>query len=441
MLLLSGWAPGILIIVRNFDVRHGRSRAGQDGVRGFAGRPHENVRRVRNFILEELADALDDRSGQFRYFFIRSNNRVEPYAADDRNVHECSARNDAVAIRPLSHEEAHQIVRDFIETLADGELAERLSAAAQTAMPARFLQVLGAYPRARRSWLSYRQRRLEAVALEWLRSQDVDLAELGLDRAPRAEEEACGLRFDAALEPLMDEVGQRVKAFWRKGAVVVASVAGVRTEMHVDEIYHSNAIRGNRLTREQTEALIARGETVGGLTLREHLEAVNLHKALLHVDALAKTHAPLTERSIRELHALLFSAIDDENAGAYRRIDTRIVGRDYLPPESALVPALLREFTEWLEETTAQPIAKATAVQAKIQNISPFLDGNGRVGRLLSSMILIVSGFPPAIVRSEDASRYYDGLREADAGDLSGLLKLTIDCIDESLRRLEAAVS
>jgi cell filamentation protein, protein adenylyltransferase len=396
---------------------------------------------VRNFILEELADALDDRSGQFRYFFILSTSRVEPYASDDPNALSCSTRNDALSIHPLSHAQAHQFIRDFIDTLADGELAQRLHEAASGSSPARFLQVLGAYPRARRSWLSFRQRRLEAIALDWLRSQSVDLQVLGLDKGPRPEEEAVGLRFDAALESRMLEQAERVKALWRRGAAVLAATGAVRAEMHIDEIYHSNAMRGNKLSREQTEALITRGETVGGLTLREHLEAVNLHKALHHVDTLAKSQAPLTERAIRELHGLLFAAIDDENAGAYRRIDTRIVGRDYLPPESVLVPALVREFTEWLDESTAHPVAKATAAQAKVQNLSPFLDGNGRVGRLLSSMILIGSGYPPAIVRSEDGDRYYEGLRQADAGDLSGLLSLTIDCVGNSLARLEAAIA
>lgn len=395
---------------------------------------------MRNFILEELADALDDRSGQFRYYFILSSSRIEPYAADDPNAISCSSRNDALQIHPLSHSDAHQLVRDFIDTLADGELAQRLSDAASGSSPARFLQVLGAYPRARRSWLSYRQRRLEAMALDWLRSQEVNLEKLGLDKAPRAEEEAIGLRFDADLESRMWQLGGRVKAFWRRGAAALAATAAVRTELHIEEIYTSNALRGNRLSREQTEALIARGETFGGLTLHEHLEVVNLHKALHHVEALAKSQAPLTERTIRELHGMLFAAIDDDNAGTYRRIDTRIVGRDYLPPESVLVPALLREFAEWLDESTAHTIAKATAAQAKIQNISPFLDGNGRVGRLLSSMILFGSGYPPAIVRKEDAGRYYDGLREADAGDLSGLLSLTLDCVSDSLSRLEAAV-
>jgi Fic family protein len=340
----------------------------------------------------------------------------------------------------LSHAQAHQVIRDFIETLADGELSQRLNDAASGPSPARFLQVLSAYPRARRSWLAYRQRRLESIALDWLRTQEVDLQRMGLDKAPRPEEEAVGLRFDAALEPKMAALSERVKAFWRRGAAVLAETQVARADMHIDEIYHSNAMRGNRLDRQQTEALIARGETVGGLTLREHLEAVNLHKALQLVDTLAKSQAPLTEHAIRELHRLLFAAIDEDNGGTYRRIDTRIVGRDYLPPESVLVPALLREFTEWLDDSTGHPVAKATAAQAKIQNLSPFLDGNGRVGRLLSSMILYGSGFPSAIVRTEDSDRYYDGLREADAGDLSPLLSLMIDRVSDAMERLEAAV-
>ena len=156
---------------------------------------------------------------------------------------------------------------------------------------------------------------------------------------------------------------------------------------------------------------------------------------------LASSDAPLTEHAIRELHAQLFASIDDQQAGEYRRTDARIVGRDYLPPESVLVPALLREFTEWLEESEADPVAKAAAAQAKILNIAPFLDGNGRVGRLLSNLILEGSGYPPAIVQVEDRERYYDGLREADAGDMSGLLGLLIDCIEAGLTRLKGAVS
>jgi fido (protein-threonine AMPylation protein) len=396
---------------------------------------------VRNFILEELADAIDDRSGQFRYFFLLANGRVEPYATDDPKAVACSTRNDALPIHPISHAEAHQLVLDFIDTLADGDLAERLRGVAAGPSPARFLQVLGAYPRARRSWLAYRQRRLEALALDWLRRQEVDLRRFGLETGPRAEEEAIGLRFDAALEGRLEELGERVKAFWRKGAAVIAATNAIRARMLVDEIYHSNALRGNRLDRDQTEALIARGETVGGLTLREHLEAVNLHRALNRGEALARSAAPFTEHSIRELHEILFAGIDDENAGCYRRIDTRIVGRDYLPPESVLVPALLRDFTEWLDDSTAHPVTKATAAQAKIQNISPFLDGNGRVGRLLSSIILYGSGYPAAIVRREDADRYYDGLRQADAGDLTMLLALTIDRVGDSLAVLEAATA
>ncbi len=405
------------------------------GVACLAENGH-HVQIVRNLILEELTDALDDRSGQFRYFFMASSGKVEPYASDDPSAANVSARTTAILIRPLSHAAAHEMVADFISTLADGALEDKLREAwTGPTASARFLQALRAYPRARRSWLAYRQRRLEAIALEWLREHGIDLSRFGLDRPERTSEGATGLRFDAALDDRLRLLHERVLEFAANPQEAQAR-ASCRFELRIDEIYHSNAVRGSRLNREQTEEVVSRGTTVGGLTLREHLEAVNLNRALDRAEVLALSGAPLTEHGIRELHALLFASIDDENAGIYRRIDTRLVGRDYLPPESVLVPALLREFTEWLEESPADPVAKATAAQAKILSISPFLDGNGRVGRLVSNLILCLANYPPAIVRLSDGKQYYDGLRQADGGDMSILLTLMIERVEASLERL-----
>ena len=396
---------------------------------------------MRNFLLEELADALDDRSGQFRYFFIISSGRVEPYAAEDPAALRVSARADALPVHPMEPDEAHAMISDFIDTLLDGELADRLRKAhAGGPSAGRFLQALSAYPRARRSWLSYRQRRLEGLAREWLRGAGVDATRYGLEQPVRSQEQETGLRFAPELEQRLAKLRDRVRAFGALGERAERARALLRPEMRLDEIYNSNALRRNRLDRAQTAELIARGTTVGGITLREHLEAINLGKALDRAARLADSDAPITEHAIRELHAQVFASIDDENAGEYRRTDARIFGRDYLPPESVLVPALLREFTEWLEDSAADPVAKAAAAQAKILNIAPFVDGNGRVGRLLSNLILDASGYPPTIVRVEDSKRYYDGLSEADGGDMSGLLALLIDCVEASLTRLEAAV-
>jgi Fic family protein len=394
---------------------------------------------VRNIILEELADALDDRSGQFRYFFVLTTGRVEPYAAEDPAALAAARRPDVIAVSPLSHAQARALMYDFIDTLTDGDLAQRLrEAASAPGGNARFLALLGAYPRARRSWLAYRQRRLEAMAVAWLTEHGADLAALGLDKPARAQEEAAGLRFDADLEEQLVRLRRRQQAFAAHPAATQAR-AQSRLRLRLDEIYHSNAVRGNRLSRAQTEDVVLKGTTVGGLTLREHLEAVNLNRALDRAEVLALSHAPLTEHGIRELHALLFASIDDDNAGMYRRVDNRLVGRDYLPPESALVPGMLREFIEWLDESPADPLAKATAAQAKILHIAPFLDGNGRVGRLLSNLVLCRAQYPPAIIRVEDRSRYYDGLRQADAGDMSLLLSLVCERVSESFDLLENA--
>ena len=82
-------------------------------------------------------------------------------------------------------------------------------------------------------------------------------------------------------------------------ATAAAAFASCRQALRVDEVYHSNAIRGNRLTREQTEELLKRGVTVGGLTLREHLEVVNLNSAIDHAEVLAASTAPITEHAVR----------------------------------------------------------------------------------------------------------------------------------------------
>jgi cell filamentation protein, protein adenylyltransferase len=345
-----------------------------------------------------------------------------------------------IAVTPWHHAQSRRLATDFIETLADGELERRLKVATDGPEPqmSRFLQVLGDYPRARRNWLAYRQHRVEQWAIEWLQARGLDLGRLGVGQPARSLERSTGLSFDAELDRRLAELRNRLLEFAASPRAAAARQA-CRATARFDEIYHSNAVRGNRLTRAQTEDLLITGACVADLQLREHLEAVNLDKALARAETFASCDAPLTEAAIRELHALLFAAVDDEQAGSYRREDTRIIGRDYLPPESVLVPSLLREFIEWLDEADADPLALAAAAQAKILHMAPFSDGNGRVGRLVSNLILHRAGYPPAIVRVDDRRRYYDGMRAADGGDMTDLLKLLVDRVELEFERWVAA--
>lgn len=395
---------------------------------------------MRNSILEELSDALDDRSGQFRYFFCTATGRVEPYAADDPAILGASANDEVIVVTPWPQAHARRIVTDFIDTLADGELERRLKTATDGPAPqmSRFLQALGAYPRARRSWLAYRQRRLEQLAIEWLQAHGLDLDKLGIGQPARPLEQFTGLSFDVKLDDRLAELRGRIHDFAASARAAAAREA-CRATARFDEVYHSNAVRGNRLTRAQTEDLLTSGVCVADLQLREHLEAVNLGKALARAEKFASCDAPLTEAAIRELHALLFASVDDDEAGSYRSNDSRIIGRDHLPPESVLVPVLLREITEWLEEADADPLAMAAAAQAKILHVAPSLDGNGRIGRLVSNLILYRAGYPPAIVRVDDRRRYYEGMRAADAGEMTALLELMVERVEAEFERWLAA--
>ncbi|HID86375.1 MAG TPA: Fic family protein, partial [Anaerolineae bacterium] len=115
-------------------------------------------------------------------------------------------------------------------------------------------------------------------------------------------------------------------------------VAKLKEHFDVEWTYHSNAIEGSTLTLAETRLVLLDGLTVGGKSLREHLEAINHKHAIDFVEALAAKAEPITEHDIRQIHALILRTIDDENAGAYRKGQVYITGSTYVPPAAIEVP-------------------------------------------------------------------------------------------------------
>jgi len=176
----------------------------------------------------------------------------------------------------------------------------------------------------------------------------------------------------------------------------------------VELTYSSNAIEGNTLTRRETAVVIEKGLTVGGKSLKEHLEATNHSQALDFIHSLAyKTPSDLTAHDILSIHAMILKTIDDANAGHYRSIPVRISGSAVIMPNARKVPDLMDEFQLWLTSNTdLHPVAFASEAHYRLVTIHPFVDGNGRTARLLMNLLLIMQGYPPAIIRKRDRLSY-----------------------------------
>jgi len=213
-------------------------------------------------------------------------------------------------------------------------------------------------------------------------------------------------------------------------------LAKLKEHFDVEWTYHSNAIEGSTLTLAETRLVLLDGLTVAGKSLREHLEAINHKHAIDFVEALAAKAEPITEHNIRQIHALVLRTIDDESAGSYRKAQVYITGSTYVPPAAIEVPPLMQELVAWLNSTEAtqlHPVVRAALAHFRLVHIHPFVDGNGRVARLLMNLILLREGFPPAVIRRERRPEYYDTLERAHEGDAEPFVTLVAEEAERSL--------
>ncbi len=249
---------------------------------------------------------------------------------------------------------------------------------------------------------------------------------------------------DDATRVVAREVGGRARAWRDKRGGGTTAMARLHAGQRYAVVYHSNALEGGGLTETETKAVLVDGLTVGK-SLRDHLWAVNLSVACERVENWANDErtgaAPITEAQILELNAVLLRGIDELGAGAYRRVAVYLTGAAFEPPPPEAVPSLMTELSAWLAEAgDADPIVFAAEMHAWFETIHPFVDGNGRAGRLLVDLYLLKRGLIRALVRAEDRERYRDALKRAQAaGELTPLVRLFADSVGKMLAEHERA--
>lgn len=256
--------------------------------------------------------------------------------------------------------------------------------------------------------------------------------------------------YDEAIVPAITSVADRVSEMRAAGRLTSDVLHTIRKYFRIKNIYHSNAIEGNKLDVGETRQVVELGLTITGKPLKDQAEARNLAEAVDYLEELAASPAnPIRERDVRLIHALVLKGVDEENAGKYRTVPVEISGSAFKPPGPESVPAEMEELARWLQTASvpgdrfasSDGLLNAAVAHTWLVMIHPFVDGNGRVARLLMNLLLMRFGYPIAIITREDRLRYYDTLEMAQASDLTGLLGLLTECLHESLEEYEHAAA
>ncbi len=179
----------------------------------------------------------------------------------------------------------------------------------------------------------------------------------------------------------------------------------LQDEFLVEFTYNSNAIEGNTLTMQET-ALVLEGITIDKKSLKEHLEAVGHRDAFHYVLSLVSDKIPISERIIREIHSLVLIE-RPEDKGVYRKIPVKIMGAHHEPPQPYLVQVQMEKSLLNLSHDKRHIIERAALFHLDFEGIHPFIDGNGRTGRLILNLMLMQAGYPPIDIKFTDRRQYY----------------------------------
>jgi len=249
----------------------------------------------------------------------------------------------------------------------------------------------------------------------------------------------CGVNADlrniAPLESSIERLFEKRSRIQKGRPLPSASVNRIRDDFAMEWTYNSNSIEGNTLSLRETIMVLKDGITIGGKSLREHFEAINHEKAIDYLYSIVNSKYVLRSIDILNLHGLVMKNIEDEFAGRIRNGAVRIVGANFTPPNASRVSDLLDELIEYINTNPQglNDVLLATVFHHKLVWIHPFFDGNGRTVRLAMNLLLIRTGFPPAIILKNDRKKYYDALNTANKGDYSKLALLMIQALERSL--------
>ncbi|NLO09713.1 MAG: Fic family protein [Clostridiales bacterium] len=235
-----------------------------------------------------------------------------------------------------------------------------------------------------------------------------------------------------ATESLLDMIDRKKEELDGKRPLTEGEASRLREQFIVEYTYNSNAIEGNTLTLRETD-LVLRGLTIDQKPLKDHLEVVGHKEAFDFVIELVNDKVPISESIIKQIHHLVL-ADKREDRGVYRRVPVRIIGAQHEPVQPHLIQPKMEQLLNNFAESTEHIVTKLARYHIEFEGIHPFIDGNGRTGRLLVNLELMKAGFPPIDIKFSDRLAYYNAFDEYHIKhNISAMEKLFARYVNERL--------
>lgn len=207
-------------------------------------------------------------------------------------------------------------------------------------------------------------------------------------------------------ENLLTVIDKKKLALDSKRPLTEGEVERLTEEFVVEYTYNSNAIEGNTLTLRETD-MVLRGLTIAQKPLKDHMEAVGHKEAFDFLRELVKEQVILSESIIKQIHYLVLADKKDDR-GIYRRVPIRIMDAKHESVQPYLIQPKMERLLEDYRNSTEHIIPRLARFHIEFERIHPFIDGNGRTGRLLVNLELMKAGFPPIDIKFTDRIAYYN---------------------------------
>lgn len=240
--------------------------------------------------------------------------------------------------------------------------------------------------------------------------------------------------------PKITKLQERVDLLREQGKLTEQTLRAYFGDKRFEQIAESNAIEGSTLDIGETQLAIEKGITISGHDPSYTADAINLSKALEHLEEVARDKSPTNLDQVKELHALIMG--DPGGSSLFRTTPVIITGSPHVPPASwDNVMSAMEDWQKWsISNSESSPLMRAIVLHAWLTHIHPFTDGNGRTARAVMNLELVRGGFPSVIIRRKDRLRYYEALAESDlGGNLELIAELILLRAKDALQSLERA--